>query len=347
MSKNILPFNPKVDVFMPLYIGRYLQDTTELDGAESGFYLHLLMHVWTTGPLPNDDRKLATIAKTSPDAWSIASASIKHYLFLGPDGMLHQRGAERMKAEWMEKRLKAHEKAQKAANARWGKYRAKVGEGKAKNGDAPSTARAMPYNGKYQVQKQKQPPPTPSAPRRGMNGPNGSMHQASPPSTSRPASSPIAASAAGKAKRTKGENAVKAPRTRPNGQVGGIHPKNSSGGVARKSKYVAPGAKRTRDPRKRDPREEGFQGEVFAYWKDLNPEHPKCPWDESDRRALQALLIKVSDLSLAEFKRLLKNRAASEVNASAQPHKWLRSLPDYSAGPLGPYGKPLRATRVM
>ena len=345
------PFNSKVDVFMPLYIGRYLQDTTELDGAESGFYLHLLMHIWTTGPLPNDDRKLAIIAKTSVDAWSIAKASVMHFMFLGPDGAWHQRGAERMKAEWTEKRLKAHEKAQKAANVRWGKHKAKLGEGEAKKGDAPSIAHEMPYTGKNKVQVQKQPPPTPSAARRGMHGPNGSMRQASPSPNSSSARPPIApASAAGEPKQKKGENARNAPR-RPRQDIrGGVGAKNSGAGVVRKSNYVAPGAQKENfrsDPQKPDPREAAFQGEVFAYWKGLNPEHPKCPWDDHDLKALRALLIRVPDLSFAEFKRLLKNRAASEVSASAHPYKWLRGLLEYSSGPLGPYGKPLRASRVM
>ncbi|HET6220199.1 MAG TPA: DUF1376 domain-containing protein [Acidobacteriaceae bacterium] len=349
MSKSSSPFQSKVDVFMPLYIGRYLQDTTELDGAESGFYLHLLMHIWTTGPLPNDDRKLAQIAKTTPDAWSIASASVKHRLFLGSDGMLHQRGAERIKAEWVEKRLKAHEKAQLAANTRWKKYR----EQKANKNDAPSIARAMPYNGKVQVQKQKQTPPTPPQLRQGgPDAPHTGVLQASARRTSRPAAAgaPGGRSAAmlgGKVKQIKGETARNAPRTRPNRQVEGIHPKNVGDGGAIPHLSVAPGAKKVVQPQKTDPRERAFQEEIFAYWRGQNPEHPDCPWGEAEWRALRALLIKVADLSLGQLRTALRNRAASGIPPGVFPGKWLRNILDYSSGPLDRFHKPLRSSRVM
>jgi len=52
--------------WMPLYIGDYLRKTTHLDARGSGAYLHLIMHYWDHGSLPNDDRELARIAKLTP-----------------------------------------------------------------------------------------------------------------------------------------------------------------------------------------------------------------------------------------------------------------------------------------
>jgi len=49
--------------WMPLYIGDYLRKTTHLDATGSGAYLHLIMHYWDHGSLPDDDRELARIAK--------------------------------------------------------------------------------------------------------------------------------------------------------------------------------------------------------------------------------------------------------------------------------------------
>jgi uncharacterized protein YdaU (DUF1376 family) len=50
---------------MPLYVADYLADTSHLGAAESGAYLHLIMHYWLKGGLPNDPVQLAKIARMS------------------------------------------------------------------------------------------------------------------------------------------------------------------------------------------------------------------------------------------------------------------------------------------
>lgn len=58
--------------WMPLYVADYIADTAHLNAAQSGAYLHLIMHYWQTGGLPVDDCALARVARMSDSEWKRA-----------------------------------------------------------------------------------------------------------------------------------------------------------------------------------------------------------------------------------------------------------------------------------
>lgn len=125
---------------MPLYIADYLADTAHLRAAQSGAYLHLIMHYWQRGGLPDDDQQLATIAKMTDEEWR-ASRPIIEPLF--QPGWRHKRVDEEL--------AEAERKYQRRAAA--GK---KGGEAKPK--PSPSNAQAMLKHASVVVVKS--PPPT-------------------------------------------------------------------------------------------------------------------------------------------------------------------------------------------
>ncbi len=82
--------------WMPLWVGDFLGDTAHLNAAETGAYLLLLIHLWLNGTLPNDDRKLARIARTTPRQWKAMRDTIVQFF---DAGWTHERvTAERMRA---------------------------------------------------------------------------------------------------------------------------------------------------------------------------------------------------------------------------------------------------------
>jgi len=94
---------------MPLYIADYLADTAHLRAAQSGAYLHLIMHYWLHGSLPNDDAQLAAIARMEPREWKKSRATLE--AFFKP-GWVHSR----IEKELEEAKLK-HGKRVKAGKA--------------------------------------------------------------------------------------------------------------------------------------------------------------------------------------------------------------------------------------
>lgn len=112
--------NKKIDIWMPIYIGDYLKDTSHLTTEEHGAYFLLILRYWTNGgPLLNDDGRLARVAGLTPDAWLEMRPIIASF-FQVDDGCWRHKRIDAELQTAMERRIKYHERAKKAAEARWG-----------------------------------------------------------------------------------------------------------------------------------------------------------------------------------------------------------------------------------
>lgn len=112
----------KPDDWMPLHIGPYLADTTNLTRDQHGAYLLLLMAYWRRGgPLPADDGQLAAMAKASPAEWRKLKPVISP-LFVEVDGQWRQKRADEELAKAKERVEGAVAAGKAGAAARWRKH---------------------------------------------------------------------------------------------------------------------------------------------------------------------------------------------------------------------------------
>lgn len=143
--------NPsKTDVWMPLYIADYLADTSRLTTLHHGAYMLLIMDYWRNGRLPDDDSILAQITKMQPDAWSIARASLVKFFSIENGQWVHGRIETEIEKAGINSQ-KAHDRAVKAAAARWTKDNT--------SSNAPSIPQALPEN---MLEECPSPSPSPS-----------------------------------------------------------------------------------------------------------------------------------------------------------------------------------------
>lgn len=108
----------KTDVWIPLYVGDWLADTTRLTTEQHGAYFLLVLDYWRNGPPPDDDVVLAQITKMRPDAWSNARAVLEHY-FTVADGVWRHKRVDLELVKAGQKKTAATSKAKAAATARW------------------------------------------------------------------------------------------------------------------------------------------------------------------------------------------------------------------------------------
>lgn len=69
--------------WMPLDVPDYLADTAHLNAAQSGAYLHLIMHYWLSGGLPEDDAALARIGRMTTAEWRRAKPIVQAFFHHG------------------------------------------------------------------------------------------------------------------------------------------------------------------------------------------------------------------------------------------------------------------------
>jgi uncharacterized protein YdaU (DUF1376 family) len=109
----------KADTWMPLYVGEYLADTTNLNTEQHGAYCLMLMAAWKRGgALPNDDSQLSAICKLSPARWRAHRPVLTAFFRIEDDTLIHKRvTSERQKAQAISEK-KAEAGAEGAAK-RW------------------------------------------------------------------------------------------------------------------------------------------------------------------------------------------------------------------------------------
>lgn len=70
----------KPDIWMPLYVGSYIQDTAHLSTEEHGAYLLLLMQCWSNGGhLPDDDERLRRITRMDKAPWNRSKGVLREF----------------------------------------------------------------------------------------------------------------------------------------------------------------------------------------------------------------------------------------------------------------------------
>lgn len=136
----------KADIWMPLYIGDYLADTTRLTTEQHGAYLLLIMDYWRNGAPPDDDVVLANICRANPATWKRIRPAVIGF-FQVREAKWHHSRIDREIAEAAASKAKAEAKAAKAAEARWSKQAAEHSdehEEKGTSSNAPSNAPSIP-----------------------------------------------------------------------------------------------------------------------------------------------------------------------------------------------------------
>jgi uncharacterized protein YdaU (DUF1376 family) len=78
--------------YMPLFVADYLADTAHLNTFQHGAYLLLIMNYWQRGgPLPDDDKRLASIARVGPREWARMRDVISEFFSIANGSWSHSR----------------------------------------------------------------------------------------------------------------------------------------------------------------------------------------------------------------------------------------------------------------
>lgn len=330
--------DPRVDIFMPIYVGDFLADTLHLSTEQIGAFFLLLLHQWRVGHFSEDE--VAQISRLAGSAHLAASSSAKQelsrllapvlQLFIRDDaGRLFSRRADAEKTKWTEKKKVFTERARKGGEAKAKKYRERM----AKTGPASSTPKEVlePCTSPLE---ELQKPSAQSLRSFAAAAPD-------PPSAlSTPTSTPeVQPAASGK---LPSETAPAGAAGVPGDGKGGKGKKQAAGKDLQPQQHKSKNGSKPADS---DPRHVLFKSEVFSYWKQQNPEGTSCPWDGAEAAALTAMLRASPNMTLDSFKQLLRNRARSEVNPADLPRAWLRDVMRFQSGPLDRFNKPMKEGR--
>lgn len=110
----------KVDSYMPLHIGDYLADTTDLTTEEHGAYLLILMALWRAREsLPM--HRLRPITKVSQSRWASVWSVISRFFDTTSDDLVSQGRVNRQLADAMARKRRASDRGAHGAAVRWSK----------------------------------------------------------------------------------------------------------------------------------------------------------------------------------------------------------------------------------
>lgn len=118
---------------LPLWTDSFLADTIHLDAKETGAYLMLIMSAWRSPDccLPNDDKKLARMARCTPREWTRIKEEVLDFWYI-EDDKLYQKKLNEVRQMVAVK----SQKAKTAADAKWLKSK--------DSGNADASAKHMP-----------------------------------------------------------------------------------------------------------------------------------------------------------------------------------------------------------
>jgi uncharacterized protein YdaU (DUF1376 family) len=136
--------------WMPLYVADYLADTSHLRAAQSGAYIHLIMHYWQHGGLPSDDAQLAAITRMSDLEWRKARPLIETFF---QEGWKHKRVDEELAKSLAKYELRA------AAGRAGGNAKTNGKQSASNAAVLPEQTPSKPEANFYQPQPQPQPQP--------------------------------------------------------------------------------------------------------------------------------------------------------------------------------------------
>lgn len=106
--------------YMPLFVADYLADTAHLTATQHGAYMLLLMNYWQRGgPLPDDDRRLASIARLGLREWRRNRIILEEFFTVTHGAWVHTRVDTEL-ARVEAKSLKSKKAAQASVERRFG-----------------------------------------------------------------------------------------------------------------------------------------------------------------------------------------------------------------------------------
>lgn len=83
-----------------------------------------------------------------------------------------------------------------------------------------------------------------------------------------------------------------------------------------------------------------FKVAIFEYWKSKNPEID-CPWAAPEGMQLEMWLRASPNITISQFKDILRNRYRSVINHGDRPSRWIKNITSFATGPIDGFGNPL------